>query len=69
MADYLQKTDFIPEANPATDVLNNVRTFTIGFNLPIANSTENRRAVEFLKALAFVGNGGDLNDPNGVPGP
>jgi type IV pilus assembly protein PilY1 len=67
LADYLQKTDFITEADPATDVLNNVRTFTIGFNLPVANSTENRRAVEFLKALAFVGNGGDLNNPNGVP--
>ncbi|MGA8260304.1 MAG: hypothetical protein WB783_08855 [Arenicellales bacterium] len=65
LADYLNKHDFIQEQNPATDVLNNVRTFTVGFNLNVQDSTENKNAVEFLKALAFVGNGGDLNNPTG----
>lgn len=68
LADYMYKKDFITESNPATDVVNNVRTFTIGFNLDPSASTDNKRAVEFLKALAYVGNGGDLNNPDNPNG-
>lgn len=68
VAEYLHDTDFIDEGGGATDVMNNVRTFTIGFNLNIEDSSQNRQAVEFLKALAFVGAGGDLSDPDGVDG-
>ncbi|MDZ7841006.1 MAG: PilC/PilY family type IV pilus protein [Gammaproteobacteria bacterium] len=68
LAQYLHDKDFIDEGGSATDVMNNVRTFTIGFNLDIENSSSNQRAVEFLKALAFVGAGGDLGDPDGVDG-
>jgi len=63
LTDYLHANDFIDEPGNPNDVLNNVRTFTIGFDLEGSTS-----AVEFLKALAFVGNGGNLDDPEGVDG-
>lgn len=81
VAKYLYETDFFDEGagNEPTDTRNNVSTFTVGFNLPYAANDPNadgldadtkashKRAQEFLKALAFVGNGGDLSDPDANP--
>ncbi|MBS1269070.1 MAG: Type IV pilus biogenesis factor PilY1 [Gammaproteobacteria bacterium] len=68
LSDYLHDKDFIDEADDETDISNNVRTFTVGFDLDIEDNDSNRKAVEFLKALAFVGSGGDIDDPDGVDG-
>jgi len=64
LTDYMFGKDYITDGG-STEFRNNVRTFTIGFDL---TNTGDRDAVEFLKALAFVGAGGDLSDPDGVDG-
>ncbi|HSH40840.1 MAG TPA: hypothetical protein VK973_01805, partial [Arenicellales bacterium] len=66
LSEWLHDQDFIDDGTVDTDVRNNVRTFTIGFNLDFDRSAD-RNAVEYLQALAFVGSGGDLDDVNANP--
>jgi type IV pilus assembly protein PilY1 len=62
LAAHLFAQDYIPGGADVDFTKNNVKTFTVGLDLPLT-STSNRQAVEYLKAIAFAGQGGNFSNP------